>query len=75
MKETTLKITIPADGQDISLIKFGSSREEYESLCSELGYVSINVIGHFQKNVWNGNISPQINIEDYEIVGRAAYYF
>lgn len=75
LKETTLKITIPADGQDISLIKFGSSREEYESLCSELGYVSINVIGHFQKNVWNGNISPQINIEDYEIVGRAAYYF
>ena len=75
LKGTTLKITLPADGQDISLIKFGSSNEEYESLCSDLGYVTINVIGHFQKNVWNGNVSPQILIEDYEIIGRAVYYF
>ena len=75
LKETTLKITLPADGQDISLIKFGSSKEEYDLLYSDLGYVTINVIGHFQKNVWNGNISPQILIEDYEIVGRAVYYF
>ena len=75
LKETTLKITIPADGQDISLIKFGSSKSEFESLYSDLGYVTIDVIGHFQKNVWNGNVSPQINIEDFEIVGRAVYYF
>ena len=75
LKETTLKITIPTDGQDISLIKFGSSKSEFESLYSDLGYVTIDVIGHFQKNVWNGNVSPQINIEDFEIVGRAVYYF
>lgn len=75
LKETTLKITIPADGQDISLIKFDSSKSEYDLLCSDLGYVTIDVIGHFQKNVWNGNVSPQINIEDFEIVGRAVYYF
>ena len=75
LKETTLKITIPADGQDISLIKFGSSKSEFESLYSDLGYVTIDVIGHFQKNVWSGNVSPQINIEDFEIVGRAVYYF
>jgi single-stranded-DNA-specific exonuclease len=75
LKETTLKITIPADGQDISLIKFGSSKSEFESLYSDLGYVTIDVIGHFQKNVWNGKVSPQINIEDFEIVGRAVYYF
>lgn len=75
LKETTLKITIPADGQDISLIKFGSSKSEFESLYSDLGYVTIDVIGHFQKNVWNGNVSPQINIEDFEIVRRAVYYF
>ena len=75
LKETTLKITVPADGQDISLIKFGSSSEEYEKLCSELGYVTINVIGHFQKNVWNGFMSPQIAVEDYEIVNTQHYYF
>ena len=75
LKETTLKITLSADGQNISLIKFGSSKEEYEQLCSDLGYVTINVIGHFQKNIWNGNISPQILIEDYEIIRKAEYYF
>jgi hypothetical protein len=75
LKETTLKITVPTDGQDISLIKFGSSNEEFEKLNSELGYVTINVIGHFQKNVWNGFISPQIMIEDYEIIKKQHYYF
>lgn len=75
LKETTLKITLSIDGQDISLIKFGSSKEEYDLLYSDSGYVTINIIGHFQKNIWNGNISPQILIEDYEIVGKANYYF
>ena len=75
LKGTTLKITVPSNGQDISLIRFGSSNEEYEKLYSELGYVTINVIGHFQKNVWNGYVSPQILIEDYEIVNKQHYYF
>lgn len=72
LKETTIKVTLE-DG--ISLIKFGSSREEYENLYSDLGCVTINVIGRFQKNTWGGRESPQILIEDYEIVGRTAYYF
>ena len=75
LKGTTLKITVPSNGQDISLIRFGSSNEEFEKLYSELGYVTINVIGHFQKNVWNGQVSPQIQIEDYEIVNKKHYYF
>ena len=75
LKGTTLKITVCANGQDISLIRFGSSNEEYEKLYSDLGYVTINVIGHFQKNVWNGFVSPQIMIEDYEIVNNYKYYF
>jgi single-stranded-DNA-specific exonuclease len=44
LKETTIKVTLE-DG--ISLIKFGSSREEYENLYSDLGCVTINVIGRF----------------------------
>jgi hypothetical protein len=75
LKGSTLKITVPADGQDISLIRFGSSNEEYEKLHSDLGYVTIDVIGHFQRNVWNGNIGPQISIEDYEIINKKHYYF
>lgn len=72
LKGTTIKMTLD---DNISLIKFWSSEEEYNALYSDLGCVTINVIGHFQKNVWNGRVSPQILIEDYEIVGRAAYYF
>lgn len=72
-KNPTLKITLPQNGT--SLIKFRSSKEEYESLYSELGCVTINIVGRCERNIWNGTISPQIIIEDYEIVGRTEYYF
>ena len=71
-RSPTLKIALP---YGISLLKFGSSSEEYEALYSELGCVIINVIGRCERNVWNGMISPQINIIEYEIVGRTDYYF
>ena len=74
MKGTTLKITLPGNSQ-VSLIKFRSSNEEYESLYSELGCVTINVVGECQINNFNGVETPQIEIKDYEIVGKAAYYF
>ena len=71
-KNPTLKITLP---NGTSLIKFRSSNEEYERLHSELGCVTINVVGKCERNIWNGKVSPQILIEDYEIVGKTAYYF
>jgi single-stranded-DNA-specific exonuclease len=75
LKGTTLKITIVADGQEIALIKFGSCQEEYDALCRSTGAITINVIGHFQKNIWNNIIKPQIMIEDYEIAQTTFYYF
>lgn len=74
MKGTTLKITLP-NNEQASLIKFRSSDEEYESLYSELGCVTINVIGRCSINSFSGVELPQIEIKDYEIVGKAAYYF
>lgn len=71
-KNPTLKITLP---NGISLIKFRSSEEEYQKLCSELGCVTINIVGKCERNMWNGIVSPQILLEDYEIVGRTEYYF
>ena len=67
----TLKITLP---NKTSLIKFKSSQEEYDTLCSE-GCVTINVIGRCERNMWNGVVNPQILIEDYEIVNKVEYYF
>ena len=72
MKGTTLKITL-ADNPDISLIKFKSSEEEYESLYSEMGCVIINIIGRCSCNSWDNK--PQVKIEDFSIVGRQEYYF
>ena len=72
-KNPTLKIELP---NGVSLIKFRSSEEEFEQLThNPLGSVSINVIGTCKVNVWNGIISPQIEIDDYEIVGENKYYF
>ena len=71
-KSPTLKITLP---NGTSLIKFKSSQEEYEKLYSEVGCITINVVGKCERNIWNGTVTPQIIIEDYEIVGEQKYYF
>ena len=71
-KSPTLKITL---SNGTSLIKFKSSQEEYEKLRSETGCITINVVGKCERNIWNGTVTPQIIIEDYEIVGEQKYYF
>ena len=71
-KKPTLKITLP---NKVSILKFNSSQEEYDSLYSEHGAVEINLVGKCNRNEWNGYITPQIFIDDYEIVDRVAYVF
>ena len=51
-------------------MKFRSNAQEYENLYSELGCVKINIVGKCAENIWNGIITPQIIIEDYEIIDR-----
>ena len=71
-KNPTLKIQLP---NGTSLIKFKSSIEEYESLKPKTGCYTLTVIGRCESNFWNGRISPQIIIEEYEKVGEMKYYF
>ena len=71
-KNPTLKITLP---NGMSLIKFRSSKEEYESLYSPSGCVTINIVGKCERNEWNGAVTPQIIVEDYEVIGKTDYYF
>lgn len=71
-KGNTLRINLP---DDISIIKFRLSSEEYEQLYSSSGYVIINAIGQCEINNWNGQQYPQIKLIDYEIVRRAEYDF
>ena len=74
-KKPTLKITLP---NKVSLIKFGSSQEEYDKLCPDNDYtvVEVNIVGTCNKNEWNGWVTPQIFIEDYELSDKPnKYYF
>lgn len=71
-KNNTLKITTP---QGISLIKFKATDEECYMLQNTNGYYELNIIGRANKNEWMGNVSPQIFIEDYDIVDRGDFVF
>ena len=72
MKSNTVKITLP---NGIAMIKFRMPDEDYNKLYSENGFVEINAVCKCNKNEWLGNVSPQLLIEDYEIVGNCAYIF
>ena len=69
----TLKITLP---NNISIMKFLATDEEcYELENFEGEYLALNIVGKCNKNEWNGVVSPQIFIVDYEIVGNGKYLF
>lgn len=58
----TLKIALPGG---VSLIKFKASEELYEEMLEENKILT--AIGSCNINEWNGNVSPQILIEDFEL--------
>ena len=70
----TMRIDLSQDR--ISFIKFFMKEDEIEELTPpDNGMLVLDIIGTFQKNSFNGFTSPQIQIEDYEIVKRVDYYF
>ena len=71
-RNPTLKIEL-ANG--VACIKFRSSEEEYESFITDTGCVTINIVGKCEVNQYFNSVTPQIIIEDYEIVDRMNYYF
>lgn len=70
-KNPTLKIVL---SNGTSIIKFKSNEEEFNNLKSD-GFVLIDAIGRCEENNWNGRITPQIILEDYDIIKRQEYYF
>ena len=72
-KGNTLKITLP---NKVNLMKFNATDEECEKLEEfNEAYLELNIVGKCNQNEWMGNISAQIFIEDYEIVGFGNYLF
>lgn len=66
----TLNIDLP---NGVRAIKFGSSQEEFQSLCLPYEetpqYYKVNIVGTVGINRYQGRETPQIMIEDYEVMG------
>lgn len=71
-KNPTLKIQL---GNGVACIKFRSNEDEYESLCSENGCVTLNIVGRPEVNRYYDSVTPQLLIVDYEIINKQEYYF
>ena len=46
-----------------------------EGLEFDTAYISINAVGKCNINEWNGNRTPQLFVEDYDVVGSGKYLF
>ena len=69
----TLKITFP--GRKTNMIKFHMKDEEKELLNAQEGTLTLTAIGKCTLNHYNGNVTPQIMLEDFEIVNRKRWDF
>ena len=72
-KNNTIKITL---NNGVSLMYFDAD----EVLCDKLtehnsGCIEMDIVGKCNINEWNGNVTPQIFIEDFNITDSSKYYF
>ena len=72
-KDNTLKITLP---NHLSIMLFKASDELCDTLQNNNpGYYIFDIVGRCNANEWNGFVSPQIMIKDYDITGQVAFDF
>lgn len=71
-KENTIKITL---NNKVAMMLFNTNRETYEKLYSEEGFIEINAVCRCNKNEWNGYVTAQLFIEEFEILDSCAYIF
>ena len=73
MKSNTFKVTLP---YGISIIKFNITEEEIENFTKMLQnspYIEIDAICKCAVNKWNGNLYPQLILQDWEIIDASTY--
>ena len=69
----TIKIQLE---NNISLLKFHATEHDCEVFqTNNTGFIEVNLIGRCNQNEWNGYVTPQIFIQDYELVDGSKYYF
>lgn len=62
------KNTLKFSYKGIDYIKFFANKETYEDIIEKGEVLTFNIVGKCKKNEYNGNITPQIAIEDFEVV-------
>ena len=61
-KHPTLKIQL---NNGVSAIKFKSNENEYEEFCEP--NTTLTIVAKCAINEWNGTVTPQLLIEDFEL--------
>ena len=72
-KKNTLKLTFP--GRKTSMLKFNIKDEDKEALNPGDGTITITAIGKCGLNHYMGNVTPQVMLEDFEIVKQTKWDF
>ena len=72
-KKNTLKLTFP--GRRTSMLKFNIKEEEKEILDPGGGAITITAIGKCSLNHYMGNVTPQVILEDFDIVKQTKWDF
>jgi len=62
------KNTIKIETDEVDFIKFKSNEEEYSNMIDWKDEVSLNIIGRTNINEYDGKLTGQIFIEDWEII-------
>jgi single-stranded-DNA-specific exonuclease len=71
-KNPTLKIQL---SNGVTCIKFHSSEQELEKFSSDLGCVNVNIVAKPEVNRYFNNVTPQLIIQEYQIINTQKYYF
>ena len=72
-KGYTIKIQLD---NSISLLKFKATEEDCQIFqTNNTGFIKVDIIGRCNQNEWNGYISPQIFIQDYQVIDSNKYFF
>ena len=72
-KQNTLKLTFP--GRRTSMLKFNIKDEEKEAIDPKDGTITITAIGKCSLNHYMGSVTPQVMLEDFEIVKQTKWDF
>lgn len=72
-KKNTLKLTFP--GRRTSMLKFNISEDMKDMLDPGDGAITITAIGKCSLNHYMGNVTPQVLLEDFEIVRQTKWDF